>query len=98
MIHRLVAERLRINPQSVRAVALEVLRRWLKRNPEQDALLEWCSVLELSDDQLSSRIVDPSSEGCRLRSSSPMGFVLTDDERRRIFAQFRHMPFLVSNT
>lgn len=89
--HRLVAERLRADPETVLRDARENLRRWMPIHAGTGsalALLEWQQLLDTKTvPQLIAIILEDSDEGQRLRSSTPFAGYLTDEES---LALWRH--------
>lgn len=89
--HRVVAERLRAEPEVVLERARGNLNRWAEGDAfgagEQASLEEWREILDDMDvDHLIEIITDTSDEGQRLRSSSPIVGTLSPEERLEILA------------
>jgi hypothetical protein len=89
--HRVVAERLRTEPEAVLERARRNLNRWTEGDSfdagEQASLEEWRVILGEADvDQLIEIITETSDEGQRLRSSSPFVGSLSPEERLEILA------------
>ncbi len=85
-LHRVVAEKLRRNPETVLRIARNNLKNWLKdKNP---ALLEWQNILETkTTEEIIKIISQDTDEGQRLRSSSPFAGVLSEAEREKIWSE-----------
>ena len=84
-----VAVKLVHDPSLVRQ-AQERLQRWkAQRESWPTALDEWESILATSDvAEVVAILLDESEEGCRRRQSSPFTGVLSEPERRKIFAAY----------
>lgn len=87
--HRLVAERLRADPDTVLREARENLQRWLpihEGSGSELALLEWQQLLDAKTVlELIAIILEDSEEGQRLRSSTPFAGYMTDEESRALW-------------
>jgi hypothetical protein len=81
--HRVVAERMGMDPDSVLRLAEENLRRWLRTDGDgKPYYQEWQRILqELSPYELVELITADTAEGRRLRQSSPFVGVLSRTER-----------------
>lgn len=68
--------------------ALEVLTRWQAKGDVHTQPLwdEWRRIIESNLWELA---VEDSARGQQLRQASPLGFVLTEDQRHAIFRRFR---------
>jgi hypothetical protein len=89
--HRVVAERLRAEPEAVLERARRNLSRWAEGDAfgagEQASLEEWQGILGEADvDRLIKIMTDTSDEGQRLRSSSPFVGALSPEERLELLA------------
>ena len=89
--HRVVAERLRAEPEAVLERARRNLNRWTEGDAfgvgEQASLEEWQRILGEADiDRLIEIMTGTTGEGQRLRSSSPFVGALTPEERLEILA------------
>lgn len=87
--HRVVAQRLRTEPETVLERAHRNLNRWMVSDAfgpgERTSLEEWREILGEADvDHLIEIITDSSEEGQRLRSSSPFVGALSPQERLEI--------------
>ena len=82
--HRLVAERLQADSETVLRDARENLKRWMpihEGTGSELALLEWQQLLDTKTlSELITIILDDSDEGQRLRSSTPFAGYLTNEE------------------
>ncbi|MBI1760806.1 MAG: hypothetical protein HYR56_05145 [Acidobacteria bacterium] len=87
--HRLVAERLRTDPDKVLREARENLWRWLPVHAgsgSELALLEWQQLLDTKTvPELIAIILEDSDEGQRLRSSTPFAGLLSLEESRALW-------------
>lgn len=89
--HRVVAERLRAEPEAMLERARRNLSRWAEGDAfgagEQASLEEWRVILGDGDvNQLIELMTDTSDDGQRLRSSSPFVGALSPEERLEILA------------
>jgi len=83
-LHRVVAVRLRSNPNLVRQAETN-LQNWLSRNPNTQAWIEWRAILENESlENILKIITAETDEGQRLRSSSPFAGLVAAEERRAI--------------
>ena len=83
-LHRVVAVRLRSNPNLVRQAETN-LQNWLSRNPNTQAWIEWRAILENESlENILKIITAETDEGQRLRSSSPFAGLVAVEERRAI--------------
>jgi hypothetical protein len=89
--HRVVAERLRAEPEAVLERARRNLNRWTEGDTfgagERASLEEWQRILSEADADVGRLIeimTDTSEEGQRLRSSSPFVGALSPEERLEI--------------
>jgi hypothetical protein len=87
-----VAREIRRDPSHVQR-AMETLQRWkIQRDFSPRALEEWETLLaESSLEELLALLVEDSEEGRRRRQSSPFTGVLSEQERRRIFAKYEEI-------
>lgn len=81
--HRVVAERMGMDPEGVIRLAEDNLRRWLRADGDAKPYYqEWQRLLqELSPRELIELITADTAEGRRLRQSSPFVGVLSRAER-----------------
>jgi hypothetical protein len=89
--HRVVADRLRAEPEAVLEHARRNLHRWTEGGTfgpgELASMEEWRRILDEGDvERLIELIADASDEGQRLRSSSPFVGALSPEERLEILA------------
>ncbi len=90
LLHRIVAEKMRLNEAKVLQIARNNLERWLKSESfagsERFALLEWQKILDDSTtEEIIKIITQDTDEGQRLRSSSPFAGVLSEAKRERVW-------------
>lgn len=85
-MHRMVAERLRQDPASVSRFGLENLKRWQRAGVECEDFGLWEKLLSGSMDDLVAMLTDIGEEATRLRQSSPFAGLISEPERREIFA------------
>jgi hypothetical protein len=57
--------------------------------PQQHCVSEWIDILSRPWGEIRKVLLDPSEEGNRLRQNSPFCGVLSNQERWRIFREFR---------
>jgi hypothetical protein len=86
-LHEEAVRVLREHPEKA-AVALEVLTRWQSAGDVHTMPLwnEWRRIIEGA---LWEIAVEDSDRGQQLRQASPLGFVLTPEQRNAISARFR---------
>lgn len=86
-LHQEAVRVLREHPEKA-ARALEVLTRWQAKGDVHTMPLwdEWRRIIESA---LWDMAVEDSDRGQQLRQASPLGFVLSDDQRNAIFQRFR---------
>ena len=90
-LHRAVATHLREDPAEVRAIAGARIARWRARGDASARhwTSSWAELLRLPDDDLVSRLTQPSDTLVDLYQSTPFAGVLTSAERldiwRRVF-------------
>ena len=67
------------------------LERWSAKSedPVPQYLREWQEILERPWPEIAELITSMSEDATRLRSSSPFAGVLSEDERKQIYAAFR---------
>jgi len=87
--HRVVAQRLRTEPETVLERAHRNLNRWMVSDAfgpgERTSLEEWREILGEADvDRLIEILTETTEEGQRLRSSSPLVGSLSPEERLEI--------------
>ncbi len=89
MLHRAVAEKMLTDEKRVLKIARDNLDRWLRLDDSHArfALLEWKEILDSSTtDEVIKIITADTDEGQRLRSSSPFTGVISQEERKEIYA------------
>jgi hypothetical protein len=83
-LHQLAAVRLQTNPALIET-AKSNLQKWLEKTPNVNAWIEWQSILETKSLKKVLKIMTAeTSEGQRLRSSSPFAGLVTEQERRTV--------------
>ena len=92
-LHRLVAEKLRRQPERLDKVRL-TLKRWQARaTPQvQGHLAEWQALLDQGLDSILAVVEEDSERGRALRKSSPFAGILTLHERMAFFRAWRGYP------
>jgi len=89
--HREIAARLLASPDEVLDRARSNLKRWMKVHAGTGtvhALEEWQTLINtLLISELVAKMTEDSDEGQRLRQSTPFGGVLSEQERKEIFAR-----------
>jgi len=89
--HRAIAARLLADPEAVLDRARSNLKRWMKVHAGTGtvrALEEWQRLLETRTiPELIAIMTEDSDEGQRLRQSTPFAGVLSEEERKEIFAR-----------
>jgi hypothetical protein len=82
--HRVVAERLQTDAETVMRDARENLKRWMpihEGTGSELALLEWQELLDTKTvPELIAILLEDSDEGQRLRSSTPFAGYMSDEE------------------
>lgn len=84
--HREAVERLRVNPSCIEA-ALAVLKRWQVQRGEQSSdvyLTRWEQLFNGSGGKLAQVVCSDTPEAATLRSMSPLGFLLSAQERQAL--------------
>lgn len=88
--HRVLARKLQQNPISVIKRAKQTLRKMRKHQPGAKALFDrWCKWLNLSSEELISKILDPGMMARDMRQVTPFAGLLKPQERVRVLNQFR---------
>lgn len=85
-LHRLVAERLRQDPESVIRFALDNLARWSRQGVDCDDYKIWKDLLVGHPEKLVDVLTRITEDAIRLRQSSPFAGLIPEGERRRILA------------
>lgn len=89
-LHALIAAKIERDPGLLQ-IPLRNLERW-EKNSEGVApqwIAEWRDILQQPWPAIAALITEQSENAVRLRQSSPFPGILTDEERRRIYAAFR---------
>jgi hypothetical protein len=89
-LHCLIARKISRNPRLL-WVAQRNLDRWIRARGKnaQSAYLEWRRILARPWPEVAAVLTDLSENATRLRQSSPFAGILTEAERRRVYAAFR---------
>lgn len=89
-LHVLAARRIADDPRLLER-ARATVQRWLARYGEQApaALREWQKLLERPWPEVAARATELSEDAARLRQSSPLATLLSEDDRRRVHDAFR---------
>jgi len=88
VLNTLAARTILDNPLLIEK-ARNTLERWISRQTQAlQALLEWRDILAGTPQQIAAVAMSLTEEATRLRSSSPLGTVLTPRERSAIFGVF----------
>jgi hypothetical protein len=87
-LHALAAKKILSNPQLIEEAQV-ILERWIsKQTPTPRPLLEWRRILARTPQDIAAVAMSLTSEATRLRSSSPLCFVLSHGERAAVYALF----------
>jgi hypothetical protein len=87
-VHAVAARKI-LNDPSLIEQARTTLERWISRQrPAPEPLMEWRQILTGTPDQVAAVAMSLTEEATRLRSCSPLGFVLTHEERAAVYAAF----------
>jgi hypothetical protein len=89
-LHALAARRIAAEPRLLQR-ARATLKRWLERYGERPpaALREWQELLERPWQEVAAKATELSEDAARLRQSSPLGSLISQAERRRVYDAFR---------
>ena len=100
--HREIAARLLAAPDEVLNRARSNLKRWMKVHEGTGtvrALEEWQNLIDtLTLSDLIAKMTEDSDEGQRLRQSTPFAGVLSEQERKEVFARCEKGIFVGSDT
>ena len=89
-LHRAIVSALHASPERVRSLAADNLVVMRRTNPNAAPLLdEWAHILDMSDQEIASRALDPSEHGRELRQVSPFAGVLNAAQRAAVYRAFR---------
>lgn len=89
-LHQEAVRILKLHPEKARKV-LELLTRWEATGDTHTKPL-WAEWRRIIEGELWHLAVEESDRGQQLRQASPLGFVLSEDQRTAIFARFRRIP------
>lgn len=89
-MHVLAARHIARDPRLLER-ARATVERWAARYGTRApaALAEWQALLDRPWEEVLARATALSEEGARLRQSSPLATLLSEDERRRVYDAFR---------
>jgi hypothetical protein len=89
-MHCLIARKISRDSRLL-AVARRNLKRWIRERKDDppDVYLEWQRILTRPWIEVAALITELRENATRLRQSSPFAGILTEAERRRIYAAFR---------
>ena len=89
-LHVLAARRIAANP-ALLGRARATLNRWLERYGDRPpaALREWQALLARPWQEVAAKAPELSEDAARLRQSSPLGTLLSQAQRRRVYDAFR---------
>lgn len=88
-LHQLIAQRLRQQPQRLERVR-QTLARWkiIVAPNSQPYVAEWQRLIDAGMDAVLSAAVEDSERAAALRQCTPLGNVLTPQERSAFFKQW----------
>ena len=86
-MHRLIATKLEADPSLVER-ARSNISRWKNQRGERPAYLEWEEILSSGMDRILHVLTSEDQASARLRSSSPFTGILSDAERKAIYASW----------
>jgi hypothetical protein len=87
-VHAIAAQKILKDPRLVER-ARKILERWISRQtPVPKPFLEWRKILAGTPQEIAAVATALTEESTRLRSSSPLGFVLSPKKRAAITAVF----------
>ncbi len=81
-MHRLVAEKIQRDPDSVLNLAMRNIRQRSAKGVHPH-YRRWLEILERGPADVIAVLLDPGERGQELRSSSPFAGALSEDERQR---------------
>jgi putative toxin-antitoxin system antitoxin component (TIGR02293 family) len=92
-LHSIAARKILRDPSILRR-AQRTLERWMaKHRPAPGPFVEWLRILAGTPDEIAAVALSMTEEATRLRSSSPLGCLLTPDERAAAYAVFgKNLP------
>lgn len=86
-MHRLIATKLEADPSLVER-ARSNISRWKNQRGERPAYLEWEEILSSGMDRILHVLTSEDQASARLRSSTPFTGILSDAERKMIYAHW----------
>jgi hypothetical protein len=88
-MHCLIARKISRNPRLLE-IARRNISRWIRaRGNASDTHREWQRILSHPWPEVAAVLTELSENATRLRQSSPFSGILTEAERRRVYAAFR---------
>ena len=88
-MHVLIAKKVTDNPALLQIARANLVRWSAGEGPVPNRVTEWQEILKRPWPEIAALITDPGEESARLRKSTPFPGVLSPDERRQIFEQFK---------
>jgi|APMI01.1.fsa_nt_gi hypothetical protein len=86
-MHRLIAKKLEANPSLVER-ARSNISRWKSLRGETPAYSEWEDILSSGNESILRALTGEDQESARLRSSTPFTGILSETERKEIYARW----------
>jgi len=86
-MHRLIATKLEADPSLVER-ARSNISRWKSQRGLTPAYSEWEKILSSGMDRILHALTSEDQTSARLRSSTPFTGVLTEEERKEIYARW----------
>lgn len=86
-MHRLIATKLEADPSLVEK-ARSNISRWTKLRGLRPAYSEWEEILSSGLDRVLHVLTSEDQASARLRSSTPFTSILTEEERKEIYARW----------
>jgi hypothetical protein len=86
-MHRLIAKKLEANPSLVER-ARSNISRWKSLRGETPAYSEWEDILSSGNERILRALTGEDQESARLRSSTPFTGILSETERKEIYARW----------
>ncbi|WP_434516471.1 hypothetical protein AB6Q56_07630 [Dechloromonas sp. ARDL1] len=86
-MHRLIAKKLETNPSLVDR-ARSNISRWKSTRGVVRSYTEWEEILSSGKDRILRVLVGEDQDSARLRSSTPFTGILSETERKEIFARW----------
>lgn len=86
-LHRLIATKLEADPSLLERARANI-SRWKNQRGERPAYLEWEEILSSGMDRILRVLTSEDQASARLRSSTPFTSILTEEERKGIYARW----------